>query len=154
MLWKTKDLINVKQLHVECERALWIFMTGLPAVALCFRLSSLRPFPDSDSGNLGKWATAFLDFAAPGFRWWRSGRAPRGQKMTDQKVFTAICTSTQFNSTYLSWCLKSQTNLMCGYFDAANYQRTLRGFSLRYGGSPSTISIAMMPRDQMSTLGP
>lgn len=31
---------------------------------------------------------------------------------------------------------------------------TLRGFSLRYGGSPSTISIAMMPRDQMSTFGP
>lgn len=31
---------------------------------------------------------------------------------------------------------------------------TLRGFSLRYGGSPSTISIAMIPRDQMSTLGP
>lgn len=31
---------------------------------------------------------------------------------------------------------------------------TLRGFSLRYGGSPSIISIAMMPRDQMSTFGP
>lgn len=31
---------------------------------------------------------------------------------------------------------------------------TLRGFSLRYGGSPSTISMAMIPRDQMSTLGP
>ena len=31
---------------------------------------------------------------------------------------------------------------------------TLRGFSFKYGGSPSTISIAMIPRDQMSTLGP
>lgn len=31
---------------------------------------------------------------------------------------------------------------------------TLSGFSFRYGGSPSTISMAMMPRDQMSTLGP
>lgn len=31
---------------------------------------------------------------------------------------------------------------------------TLKGFSLRYGGSPSIISIAIIPRDQMSTLGP
>lgn len=31
---------------------------------------------------------------------------------------------------------------------------TLSGFSFRYGGSPSIISMAMMPRDQMSTLGP
>ena len=31
---------------------------------------------------------------------------------------------------------------------------TRRGFSLRYGGSPSIISMAMMPSDQMSTRGP
>lgn len=31
---------------------------------------------------------------------------------------------------------------------------TLRGFSFRYGGSPSIISIAMIPKLQMSTLGP
>lgn len=31
---------------------------------------------------------------------------------------------------------------------------TFIGFSLRYGGSPSTISMAMIPRDQTSTFGP
>ena len=31
---------------------------------------------------------------------------------------------------------------------------TLSGFSLRYGGSPSIISIAITPRLQMSTFGP
>ena len=31
---------------------------------------------------------------------------------------------------------------------------TLKGFSLRYGGSPSIISMAMIPNDHKSTLGP
>ena len=31
---------------------------------------------------------------------------------------------------------------------------TLSGFSFRYGGSPSIISIAIIPKLQMSTLGP
>ena len=31
---------------------------------------------------------------------------------------------------------------------------TLMGFSFRYGGSPSTISIAMIPRLHISTLAP
>ena len=31
---------------------------------------------------------------------------------------------------------------------------TLRGFSFKYGGSPSIISIAIIPRDHISTLGP
>lgn len=75
-----------------------IFTSRLPEVALCFRLSSLRPFPNSDSGSRGKWATAFLDFAAPGFRWWRSGTAPRSQNIKS---------------------VRKIKYLMLGYFDAA-----------------------------------
>ena len=40
------------------------------------------------------------------------------------------------------------------HLDMGRVTLTLRGFSLRYGGSPSIISMAMMPKDQMSTLGP
>lgn len=41
-----------------------------------------------------------------------------------------------------------------GFFYQSKTPLTLNGFSCKYGGSPSIISIAMMPHDQMSIFGP
>ena len=49
-----------------------------------------------------------------------------------------------------SWC----SSLIVGVPFVAMSQRARRGLSLRYGGSPSIISMAMIPNDQMSTLRP
>lgn len=48
--------------------------------------------------------------------------------------------------------LSLQTTYIMDILNFSRLKHTRRGFSVRYGGSPSTISMARIPRDQMSTL--
>lgn len=48
-------------------------------------------------------------------------------------------------------CLTRWTFLTLGAVSSRSFFIAVMGVSLKYGGSPSTISTTMIPRDQMST---
>lgn len=66
--------------------------------------------------------------------------------------------STQGKQIFTFFCNLSKKNYQFIYviiiLNLFNKSFTLSGFSFRYGGSPSIISIAIIPKLQMSTLGP
>lgn len=114
----------------------------LPAAVLCLTLVSPRPSPNSGTGRLGKQVTTSLDSEAQVSHWWRLNTAPTTITTQSHKGFISLYRSTNSKTKH-----SRKYQILLG-------KLTLRGFSLRYGGSPSTISIAMIPRDQMSTFGP
>lgn len=65
-----------------------------------------------------------------------------------------IHSATNMNASASTHCVITPNKKGAQLYPRSQHALTLRGFSLRYGGSPSTISIAIIPRDQMSTLGP
>lgn len=138
-------ILNQRNTTQHCKftgRCRRLFNLLLPAAALCLTLVSPRPSPNSGTGRLGIQARASLDSEAQGSRWWQLNTVPTTS-------ITTICNSYRYIQEH-----QFQNETFQEIANSAQQTLTLRGFSLRYGGSPSTISIAMMPRDQMSTFGP
>lgn len=68
-----------------------------------------------------------------------------------ETVLTLHVQSTLCGLKCVSVCLTLWMFFTLGGASSLSFFMALTGVSLKYGGSPSTISTTMMPRDQMST---